>query len=187
MEDIELLIKTRCEYLNRIETTEFKDLLAEYLSKVINNEVRDFDARLISTLGEEEVNRVLNRIQDENLKPLERRRIQDTITRIVKQPSSIAPDDLYIGQLFAGLMKMSHQLEQEERSLVKFIEVCNLNYLVNKELEYSRSERTVKIRLKSKGRAEPDYMSLSIYRLARNRLYQCSAIYILAMGKSISF
>ncbi len=145
MADVELLIKRKCEIVNRIESDEFKDLIADYLSKVINNEVRNFDVSVIMGLSADEINRVLNRVQDENLKPIERRRIQEVISRISLDPLSAKVDDVYVGQLFFGLMKMAERLQREEQSINDFIKTINDNYLVNKKLVYARERRTITV------------------------------------------
>lgn len=131
---------------------ELNNLAASYLGEVIRGEADTYDRDLISSLNEDTVEKILNRVEEGNLlNAADRARLRGVISRLKTSERKSSTQDKYMAHFFSKLASIHRVLTQAEAAVEDFVDVCN-RYLVGKHIAFN--DRTYVITVEQEGTDE---------------------------------
>lgn len=136
MRDVEHTFESVMYRLKERARVEFNNLAAGYLAEVIRGAADKYDQDLISSLDDNAVERILNRVEERNLlNAADRDRLSKVIGKLKSAELAGTTQDKYMAHFFSKLARIHQTLEREESAVKEFVQVCN-RYLVDKQLVF---------------------------------------------------
>lgn len=136
MRDVEERIGAVMTGLKERARLELNNLAASYLGEVIRGEADTYDRELISSLDDETVEKILNRVEERNLlNAADRTRLRGVISRLKTSENRSSIQDKYMAHFFSKLASIHKTLTQAEVAVEDFVDVCN-RYLVGKRVVF---------------------------------------------------
>lgn len=137
------------ELLNRLKERariELNNLAASYLGEVVRGEAATYDTRLIASLEDDDIDRILNRVEERNILNA---RDKDTLGKVITRlklggVEEISVQEKYVGHFFSKLTTIHKSLSQAEGAVGAFVEVCN-RYLVGKSIAFDDRKYSIGI------------------------------------------
>jgi predicted ATP-dependent endonuclease of OLD family len=135
MTDVEQRFAELLAGLKERARSELNGLAASYLGEVIRGEADTFDTTLISSLDDDTIARILNRVEERNILDVpDRHRLRAVISKL-KTASNVTPQETYVGHFFSKLATIHKSLLGAEGAIESFVQVCN-GYLVGKRIVF---------------------------------------------------
>lgn len=154
MSDVEKAVKEYQERLNNFSRAKQNKLTLGYLSEIIGEEYEQVDIENIRKLTEQQISDILKRIEQSILSDEQK----EEITRILSQTKdTLEPPtqvrEKIICHYFLKLIDFDREMNDEEASLLKFVEKCN-KYLVSNSLFYDKQSFACSIINKVSGKCD---------------------------------
>lgn len=150
MKDVEQSFERTLARLKETARSELNRLAATYLREVIAGEGERYDKAQISRLTEQDINRIIGRIEEKTLLLPESEKValRNVIGRIQSgDDAQIGTQQHYVAHFFMKLMDVDLRLRVQEEPIVEAARVCS-RYLEGKELWFDETKYEAKIRLK---------------------------------------
>ncbi len=159
MDDVKSRILERTTFLKERARVELNDLAGRYLHDVIAGDVERYDKSTIESLSENDVDRILSRIEERTLAASAKTNLRDIILDVLtSEHRKESSRDTYLVHFFSKLVDMSRSQEERESPLRDFTKVCN-NYLQGKQLIFDDIEYDVSIVTQEETAIEMDHLS----------------------------
>ncbi len=151
MKDVQAAIDRTLEELKEFARESLNNLTLRYLGDVVNRDYQNVGMEF-STVSDDTVSSVLNRIQDNILTREHKEHIFGVINsaRSAKTPSE---HEKIIYHYFLKLLHFQESLQEKEQQITNFCEVCS-KYIVDKRFVYDSAAFTFKIISREEGPVE---------------------------------
>lgn len=160
MEDVEQTINRVMSKLTETLRKSLNDLTWTYLREVIKGEYNNVDPTPLRNLPEGTMNSILEKV-DENLLPNEQKQELTNIIESLKSTVKIEDADKVVIHFLVKLVELHRKQEEDERSVVEFVKVCN-GYLNDKKLAFDNTQFEVKIEQFPEGDASENSIQMSM-------------------------
>jgi ABC-type lipoprotein export system ATPase subunit len=145
MQDVKSLIEGTLLELNRFSRDQLNKLTGAYLGEVIRGDVDNFDVSSVASFTEAEISAILDRVEERTLSQSDKQILLRSLTHIHEDPLTVDTRERYSAHFFARLADVARAMEALEAPIMRFVEVCNKNYLFGKTFRYNKSEFTLSI------------------------------------------
>lgn len=147
MEDVGQTFRRIKTELSESSRTQLNNLAGSYLRDVIRGEGDKYDPTEFINLDKQVVSQILGRVEESTLNEQDKNRLQDIVLKLPSFTAKSPPEgEKYIAHYFAKLLEVHRELETREKSIRRFISVCN-NYLTDKEFSFDSKSYTISINL----------------------------------------
>lgn len=136
MNDVSRAIENKISSIKEYSRNSLNELSMGYLGDIIDKEYNNLDLSEIKDIDDKKIKNVLDRIDEKILPKTRKNKIERTIHN-VKNSSSQNTEDKVVCYYFIKLLKFNSELEQKEKELQTFCNVCN-SYFYDKEIIYSK-------------------------------------------------
>lgn len=145
MNDVKDVIAKFIEMLNNYSHDKQNVLTLGYLSDIIEGKYDTLDKKRIKKLSEDEIEKILNRIDTKLLSIVQQRQIKEIINDVnSKNKKDIKDKEKIVCNYFLKLLDFDKEMNNEEKPLIDFVDKCN-KYLVNNRILYNKKDREIKI------------------------------------------
>ncbi len=158
MEDVVDKINSVLDTIKESSRTELNNLAGSYLRDVIRNQAQTYDKKLITSLKEITLNRILSRVEEKTLSDEDKASMLAFINRMKSSNSVITEQDKYLAHFLSKLIEIYNKQKELEKPIVSLLTVCN-KYLVGKSLRFD--EINYRIYIKSEGSGLIEFSMLS--------------------------
>lgn len=136
MQDVENRFKEVLNGLKERARSELNGLAASYLGEVIRGEADTYDTKLIASLDDDSISRILNRVEERNiLNTPDKETLRAVIAQLKTSNSTVNTRDKYVGHFFSKLATIHKSLTEAEVAVGSFVDVCN-GYLAGKQIAF---------------------------------------------------
>ena len=138
MDDVEKAVKDYQEHLKDYSRAQQNKLTLGYLSEIIEEKYEQVDIENIRNLTEQQISDILMRIEQSILSDVQKAEITRILSHTrdtLEQPAHVR--EKIICHYFLKIIDFDREMNEEEASLLRFIEICN-KYLVNNYLFYDK-------------------------------------------------
>src|SRR5947209_3371608 len=143
MDDVVGKLKATLLQQNDAARTELNNLASQYLRDVLRGEGSDYNAEVISSLDEDDVEDILNRVEEKTLSDGDKARLRDVIGT-VRSDQQLDTSARYVAHFFEKLVAARQKLRENETPISTFVEVCNA-YLDDKDLVYNNVDYRIDV------------------------------------------
>ena len=143
MEDVKETIEKTMDSLKETLRRSLNDLTGTYLREVIQGEYENVDHEPLLELTEREIDAILDKV-GENLLPHEEKRTLRQIIESLRSEDDIESRNKVVIHFLVRLVELHKKQEENEQSVVKFVEVCN-DYLRDKQLIFDSTQFEIHI------------------------------------------
>ena len=145
MEDVQAMVTSRIDRLKEQVRVELNELAGSYLRDVIRGDAEKYERTDIEELDDDEVDRILARVEEGTLRAQDKNRLRKAIRAIrTGGGSEESSQERYLAHFFTKVVDMHRSQQQRESQLRHFVSVCN-EYLEGKCIEYNDSEYSMRI------------------------------------------
>lgn len=136
MEDVEQKISKVCFDLREEARAELNNLAGSYLRDVIRGEATTYDTDDISTLKDNDIDKILSRVEERTLTHKDKNTLRKVINKLKEKANvTIKTEERYLAHYFSKLIE-NYKAQQEKETVIRdFITTCN-SYLKGKSLIY---------------------------------------------------
>ncbi len=178
MDDVTSRLAETLSELNDNNRKEFNSLAGGYLRDVIKGEGRNYSVEEISRLSEDEITRILRRVEENTLTSTEKTLLTQAMRRLGREGAQ--DSDAYVAHFLTKLVHSAENLTKREKPVTEFVRTCN-SYLDGKELVYDElsyrvfvresGEKGREIKLPFLSSGEKQVVSLFAHLYLSNRKY----------------
>lgn len=135
MEDVEIAIQNILQSIKEYAREELQNLSGLYLHDIIRGEVEKFDMSEFSAEDTKNIETLLERVEEQQLDRGDKELLREQVTEIKNKASreGFEAKDKYLAYYVSQLTNVFSKIEERERSVRRFIEVCN-RYLGSSKL-----------------------------------------------------
>jgi len=134
MSDVDELIDNTLEYLKEFARKSLENLTLGYLSDIVEKKYKISELKPIQDADQYNISKVLQRIGERILSPEQKEHVKETVNK-VKCGKKIVEHDKVVCYYFLKLLKFQAELEDKEKSITEFGNVCN-GYFEEKEKQF---------------------------------------------------
>ena len=147
MEDVQNRISIKISQLKEQARVELSELAGSYLRDVISGDAERYKRQEIASLDEDEVDRILGRVEEKTLPDIDKRRLREVIRGIRSEANQEeeSSQERYLAHFFSKLVEMYRSQQKRETPLREFVRVCN-QYLEGKQIEFIDTEYSLAFR-----------------------------------------
>lgn len=161
MNDVKSAIDTTIRELRSFTHKILHELTLGYLGEVVDQKYLEINASGIGIMTDEQINNVLNRIEEPILSESQKERVFNTIRSVIDgNTGSVDLHNQFICHFFLKLLNFQKELQEKERQINRFCEVCN-KYMVGKQFSYDSNSFTLDIKQDKVGGSLIDLQHLS--------------------------
>lgn len=154
MEDVVEKVKKTVASLKESVRLELNNLAGSYLRDVIRNQADTYEKSVISSLSDEDVSKMLDRVDEKTLNNEDKRRISLVIKKVRTRNVELEKDtERYLAHYFSKLVDIYRSQQEKESSIRGFVDVCN-KYLQGKSILYDDVNFTIGIFLDDESQIE---------------------------------
>jgi molybdenum-dependent DNA-binding transcriptional regulator ModE len=136
MEDVEEKIKRVLSELKESVRMQLNNLAGSYLRDVIRGQADTYEKSAISSLTDDDINKILDRVEEKTLSEEDKRSLKTVIGKLRSRSTDLeGVRDRYLAHYFSKLVEIYTQQQQKDSQVRKFVEVCN-KYLTGKGIRY---------------------------------------------------
>jgi energy-coupling factor transporter ATP-binding protein EcfA2 len=151
MEDVERTFRRIRHELTESSREQLNQLAGSYLRDVLRGEGDQYTVADFVDLDQEEIARILGRVEESTLDDKDKTRLQEVIIKLASQAGEGQQlEDKYIAHFFAKLIGVHRALESREKAITQFVSVCN-GYLKDKEISFDAKSYSILVRLLNNG------------------------------------
>lgn len=144
MEDVEQKVNSNLSSLKEFLNFQLKNVLTgKYLRDIINENYKEINYETFKAT-KVDITNLLSRIDDSVLSKTEKSELGNFVKKINEASIIEKNENKIIAHFIYILSQIYKELQQKEKDIVKFVEICN-SYLVNKLLKYDNINYTIKI------------------------------------------
>lgn len=151
MQDVDDAIHSTLLELKEYSRSNLNKLTLEYLNDVVGKDYTTVDAKLIKTIDDETIQKVMNRVDDDILSQNLKLMLLDAL-KDIRDRDRLEDYEKVVGHYFLKLFNVFNKIELNEEKIKKFAFVCN-KYLENKYMHYDNLNYDFKINLKQKNQS----------------------------------
>ena len=143
MEDVQDRISERLATLKEQARVELNNLAGTYLRDVIRGDADRYQKADIAALEENEVDRILERVEEKTLPAPDKDVLREVIRGIRHaRTDRDSVQERYLAHFFSKLVEVHRSQQERAKPLREFVQVCN-QYLEGKRLEFDDVEYTL--------------------------------------------
>jgi predicted ATP-dependent endonuclease of OLD family len=135
MQDVEKKIEGELEAIRERTRSQLTNLTATYLQDIIRNRADDVQTEFFKDIGDETVDAVLERVEENTLSYDDKQEVRNAIRRIRQDGSVFEVRDKYLAYFFSRLLEIFFNLRSSERRIRSLFDTCN-QYFDRKYLAY---------------------------------------------------
>jgi energy-coupling factor transporter ATP-binding protein EcfA2 len=143
MEDVKRIIDTKLSEQSEAARSELNNLAGGYLRDVLRGQGEEYDSELVSTLTNEDIEDILNRVEEQTLSDDDKNNLRQVINTI-RDRGNLNPNDRYVAHFFVKLVIARQKLKDRQVSITRLVDVCN-KYLDGKRLTYDDVKYTLRV------------------------------------------
>ncbi|NUB04894.1 AAA family ATPase [Azospirillum sp. Vi22] len=129
MEDVKKQFRDVLEDLRFQSNSELNSLSGIYLRDVIRGEADNFDKSFISSLSDDEIDSILERVEEKTLSTEDKRSLKDAITSIKNRKGGrtgrMVAKEKYAAYYFSKLATVTRSMKEKGRKIKEFVDICN--------------------------------------------------------------
>ncbi len=145
IEDVQSRISERTSFLKERARVELNELAGSYLRDVISGEAERYNKANIESLNEQDVDRILERVEEKTLSVEDKNNLRGVILNIRNtNDQKNTSQGRYLAHFFSKLVDMHRSQQERELPLREFTRVCN-KYLQGKKIDFDDVEYNVSI------------------------------------------
>ncbi|WP_075633326.1 AAA family ATPase [Rhizobium rhizosphaerae] len=135
MADVKRAIDTALQRISAFANAGLNTLTLGYLGEVVNQDYRTTQMPEIATASPETVSAVLDRVGTTILNEGQKRHLREIITKAKLNASAPTEHEQIIFHYFSKLLRFQSELQEKERSITAFCELCS-TYIRDKKFVY---------------------------------------------------
>ena len=183
MQDVDKKIRRILSDLKDSFRIDLNNLTGGYLRDVIRGTADAYDKTAISKLNDEDIKKILDRVEENTLNEKDKKKLRDVIHNIRGSSSDLEVREKYLAHYFSKLVDIYQSQQVKEKNIRMFVDVCN-KYLVGKNIEYDDigfslhillDENQDNIEMRSLSSGEKQIVSL----FSHVYLSECNEFYVL--------
>lgn len=150
MQDVDDAIQGALLELKEYSRSSLNKLTLEYLRDVVGKDYTTVDTKLIKTIDDETIQKIMNRVDDDILS----KKLKETLLHALKDirdSDKLEDYEKVVCHYFLKLYNVFDEISIKETKIKKFANVCN-KYLENKYMYYDNLNYDFKINLKERNR-----------------------------------
>lgn len=152
MEDVVTRVDAKLATLKEESRIELNNLAGSYLRDVIRGEAREWSEEKINLLEDEEVAKILGRVEENQLSEGDKGKVFEVIHRIRNRLPLDNDEDL-LAHFFSKLVNIHERQKAAAVPLRQFFDVCN-KYLQSKQFDFDADGYVHELRLEGGGKIE---------------------------------
>lgn len=157
MQDVEDLIKTESNNLQKFQRENLNILTLTHFGEIVSLAYQTEDVQRLATLSDDEIQAVLSRV-DESIVDLEQRNSWfKAIQQARSQSASPSDRDQIICHYFLKILDFQKSLQKREKNISTFCKICS-EYIVNKEFVYDSTSFEFSVCPKSESYGDEDIL-----------------------------
>lgn len=134
MQDVDDAINSTLTNLKESSRSSLNDLTLGYLGDIVDNTYESINADEIMNIDDDTTHQIMNRVDKSILSDTRKQKLFETLKQI-KERGIQTDHDKVVCHYFLKLYESHKELNQKEKTIRDFVEVCN-RYLQNKTMRY---------------------------------------------------